>query len=1051
MRLSMLKRILSLVTCTLLFSAAAYAQGTLTGTVTDSQTGETLPSVNIILTELTKGTATGIDGNYELTGIQPGTYTVRVSFIGYSTIKEQITIEPGTNTKSFAMNQDIGMLDEVVVSGVADGTVRKKLTVSVTKVDAAQLNKVPAMSVSGSLAGKVSGVTIRNGSGVPGGESQVQLRADNNLNVSSNPLIIVDGVILEGTMADINPDDIANIEVVKGAAASSLYGSRAGNGVIVITTKRGGLLENGDIDVTVRNEVGIQQLARYIDLADHHAYKLASDWKEYDAFTKYDGVIYPDGYQGGFHPDVQGSRDTENDHYMDNPYSNGKDPQKSFFQNGNNYTNYISLATRVDKINLFGSFENSSQNGIIPNTGGYDRKNFRINADYNIANWLKISATNLIINAASDIPGGSSVNDDGNSGIFFNVVLAEPDNNFFLSNPDGQPYFYRHNQWSNETNPLYTTYKNERNETRHRFLGNYNVKANPLDWLEYQGSYSIENINNRYTSYYPYDTYTLGGSDPYGLIYSEGSLYKFSNEQIAQTSQHKLITRHQLGKLYTKVTLSYLWEDNHYESYYANGSDFKVRGLPRFQAMDTDDISAGSYIEDVRAENYFAITSFDWDDKFLVDAMLRRDGSSLFGPNNRWNNYYRLSAAYRVTEDFDIPYFNELKIRAAQGTAGIRPEFSWQYETFEVDAGNTSKEKLGNKNLQPSHTTETEFAINGTVSNRVNFELSYANSTTENQFLEVPLLPIAGYTHQWQNAGTIESKSFEVNLQSDIIQKRNLTWNVGLTWSKSVQEISKLDVPAYQDGPSGLFYMREGEEYGAIYGYDWVTTLDQMSQQLPEGDEIGDYHVNSEGYVIKSTYIDKDDGKEKAAEGSQHEAPIKLLDEYGDAAFVQIGNGRPDWTAGITNTISYKGFSAYILLDIKHGGDIYNRKSQWLTRDNRLGILDQNGKSKDEKKTFDYYKGFYDVNSNNSYWVEDGGYVKFREVSISYQFGQEQLAKVFGNALKSATISAIGRNLYTFTNYSGYDPEVGSIRTPYDGTGRYPNFRNYALSLSLKF
>jgi hypothetical protein len=199
----MFKKLLSLAISAYVFSTLAFAQsGTLSGTVTDTNTGETLPAVNVVITEIMKGASTNADGVYTITGIEPGTYTVEVTYIGYSTITEEITVSAGANTLDFEMSTDIGLLDEIVVSGVADATPRKKLTVSVAKVDAAQLSKVPATSVTSALAGKVSGVTIKASSGTPGGVSDIQVRSDNNLSVSSNPLVVVDGVIVEGGLGE---------------------------------------------------------------------------------------------------------------------------------------------------------------------------------------------------------------------------------------------------------------------------------------------------------------------------------------------------------------------------------------------------------------------------------------------------------------------------------------------------------------------------------------------------------------------------------------------------------------------------------------------------------------------------------------------------------------------------------------------------------------------------------------------------------------------------------------------------------------------------------
>jgi len=330
----MFKKLLSLAILSSLFTVSAFAQsGTLSGTVTDASTGESLPAVNVVLTEIMKGASTNADGEYQITGIEPGTYTVEVTYIGYSTISQDVSISVGANTLDFEMSTDIGLLDEIVVSGVADGTPRKKLTVSVAKVDAAQLSKVPATSVASSLSAKVSGVQIRTTSGTPGGSADIQVRSDNNLSVGSNPLVIVDGVIIEGGLGDINTDDIESIEVVKGAAASALYGSRAGNGVVVVSTKRGAGLADGDVNVTIRQEVGFQNLDKFIDLAEHHAFALADDWESESNFTKYAGVVYPAGYMGGYDPNIVGSRVTEDNQYMDNPFAINKNIQEEFFSN----------------------------------------------------------------------------------------------------------------------------------------------------------------------------------------------------------------------------------------------------------------------------------------------------------------------------------------------------------------------------------------------------------------------------------------------------------------------------------------------------------------------------------------------------------------------------------------------------------------------------------------------------------------------------------------------------------------------------------------------
>lgn len=1012
----------------LLFVQEGFSQSPLSGTVKESD-GSPVVGASVKVKSSKVGTITDANGNFTL-NVKPGQILV-ISAIGYT--EAEYDAKPGM---SISLSQDVQSMSEVIVTGVAGATTRKKMTVSVTKIGEERLSVVPATSAASALTGKVAGVRVSSASGSPGGGIDLQLRGDNNLNGSSSPLILVDGVILNGSLTDINVDDVESMEVVKGAAAASLYGSRAGNGVISITTKRGNRIDMNSTKITIRNEVGFQNLQSTLDLATHHPYQLADDWQSFTGqYTKYKTVTYPAGYLGGFSPDITGSRKIDPDHYMDNPFGVNIDQQKEFFKTGTNYTNHVGLSTRSKNTNIYTSFENNSQGGIIQNTNGYERQNYRFNLDHKITSWLKLSTSNLFINTKTQYPG------DG-GGIFFNIVLAEPDNNLKLANPDGQPYYIRHNHWSNERNPLYSTWKNDRADFTRRWIGNYAANIKLAKWINIDASHSIENENYRYTSDNPYDTWVVGGSSPYGITYSKGSLYKYSSEAISQNSQFTINMSHKLGDLGIQSKLSYLNEDKHYENYEASGSQYAVRDLPTLENFANPTlINIGSYQEDVRAKNYFAIVGLDYKGKYLMDAMYRYDGSSLFGSEQRWHSYYRVSGAYRISEDVKIPGIEELKVRAAYGTAGLRPGFNWQYETYGINNGLTSPSQKGNVNLKPSQTAEKEIGLNVEFLKKFYFEGTYAKSTTSDQFLNVPLIPFLndGFTSQWQNSGTLDSKTLELTLGAKWIQKKDFNWNSNLVFSKVKQTISKLDIPPYQAGPDGLFYIREGETYGAIYGYTWVKSLDVMAKQLPAGKAIGDYEVNSDGFVV-----------DKGSQGKASEKPIKLKDANGADAFIKIGDGLPDFNLGFANTVSYKGLSLYVLIDVKKGGDVYNRKSQWLTRDSRNGIMDMFGVPDNQKKTYDYYQAFYDVNSNNSYWVEDAGFLKFREVSLGYNF-PESMLRSFKGVVKGINAKIIGRNLLTFTDYSGYDAEVGSIRNPFDGTGTYPNFRNIAFSLSLDF
>jgi len=1000
-------------------------EGSIKGQLTDKETGETIPAANVFIGSLARGTATDMDGNFLLENIATGTYKIQFSSIGYSTLEMEIAIKPGENILNASLKVDIGMLDEIVVAGVAEGTSVKKLTVSVARIDAEKLNMVPGQNINSALSGKVSGIQIQNTSGLPGASPNIQLRSDNTLG-NSSPMLVVDGLIMEGSLADLNTDDVANVEVVRGAAASALYGSRASNGVIVVTTKRGDNVAQGKIDITFRNEIGVQELQRTMDLANGHQFELADDWEQFSEYTRFAGVTYPDGYAGGFDARIAVTRTESADGFSDNPFAFDTDPQNSFFENGASATNFISMAGRSGKLNYYSSFERFSSQGVLPEIDGYQRSNFRLNADYRVNDWLKVSTSNLSITTTSDQPQ--------DLGVFFDVVLAEPDNRFDLVNPDGQPYYVRHNQWSNETNPIYNLYKNEFMTNTRRNLSNVSVDANPTDWLTYKFLYSHESDEYSRESFTPFDTYDAN------LVYTQGGLSIRDDQRENQNLQHTLTGRKIFGDLAASVTLSYIWEKSVFETNTITGNNFTVPGVPSIDAILPENINGTSFQSEVQAENYFANISLDYKDRYLLNALYRRDGSSQFGADARWNDFYRVSGAYRISEDIKIPNVQELKIRAAVGTAGLRPGFAAQYEVIGISNGNLSKNQLGNRLLRPSVTTETEIGLNATVFNRFSFEAIYSLNETVNEIVNVPLIPVAGFSSQAQNAVSLTGSTMEFTLAADWIRSKDLNWTTNFVWSASEQEISGLNRPPFFSGPDDLFQIAEGERYGAIFGRAFVRTLDQMQAQQGANYNPDAWVVNSDGYVIPA-----------GTEGTTDEAAQLVVDDNGAAVVQKIGDGRPDWIAGIANTVAYKNFSFYILFDIKQGGDVYNRKAQWLTRDNRNGIMDMIGVADDQKKTINYFQSFYDVNSNNEYWVEDGSFVKLRELAISYSVPRDVINRIAGNFIKDAKLSLIGRNLFTWTNYTGYDPEVGSIRNPVDGVNTYPLFRQYSASLTLKF
>ncbi|MEJ8843016.1 SusC/RagA family TonB-linked outer membrane protein [Lacibacter sp. H375] len=1025
-----------LLSCGLTFAQ----QRTVTGKVT-SEDGSPLAGATVSAKGGNSSTTTDVAGRFSL-AVGPKVKTLIFSYVGLATT--EVDIEGGE--VNISLKNQSAEISEVIVTGVAGATSRKKMTVSVTKVGAEQLQTVPASSAANALAGKVAGLKTSSVNGNPGQGADLLLRGDNNLGTSSAPLILVDGVILSGSLADINIDDVESIEVVKGAAAAAAYGSRAGNGVISVITKRGKGLGLNKPAITVRNEIGMQDLSHYLKTSESHYYRLATDWQTAQGkYTKYAGVTYPANYIGaGFDPGISGSRGIDPDGYMDNPFGVYRNPQAEFFRTGVNMVNFISVANRTEKNNVYLSFENNKQEGVVKLTDGYERQNFRFNIDQNITPWLRFSASNLFINRSSSTAGASS-------GLFYNIARMEKDVNLSAPNPDGQPYYLRINNFNAEvTNPLYPLYKQKNSSKSRRWVANYNVNIRFTQWADLDVIQTMETDNFRSSSINPQDTWTRSGGTAatMGMSYTQGSMSQSTSESRVNNTQINLNLNHKFGDFSTRGKLSYLYENRNYESNFISASQFRISGIENFENFSSIN-DASSYVESEKAQNYFAILGLDWKDKILFDGMFRYDGSSLFGPDARWNPYYRASAGYRISEDFKIKGIDELKIRAAYGTAGIRPGFDWQYEVYNLSNGNAVASQKGNTFLKPSTTEEKEIGLNVDFLKKFSLEVTYAESVTRDQFLNVPLIPFLndGFNSQWQNAGTVKSNTLELTFGANWIKKKDFSWKSTVVFSRVKQRITDLPIAPYlaggQDfnGDQNIFYVKGGEVYGAIYGYRMVRTLEEMATQLPAGKTISDYVINSEGYVIP-----------KGTEGTTSELPIKRLNSDGSLWYGKIGNGNPDFVAGITNTLTYKGFQLYILLDWKQGGDIYNGKEQRLVFNYISQKQDMTNVPAGQKKAAAYWgTGMYDANNANAYWVEDGTYLKVREIALGYSVPTKALSGIFNGFVKGINAKVIGRNLLTFTNYSGYDPEVGTIRYPVDGIYANPIYRNIAFSLQFNF
>jgi TonB-linked SusC/RagA family outer membrane protein len=1007
---------------------------TITGTIISSEDNLGVIGAAIIVKGTQIGTTADIDGNYKLT-VPADAKTLVFSFVG---LKSQ-EIEINGQTKiDVVLGPDIFKMDEVIVAGVASATPKRKLSVSVAKVGADDLESVPAASAATALQGKISGVTIVNAGG-PGQSASIRLRSSTSLTGNQSPLIIVDGIMVDGELSDFNVDDIESMEVVKGAAASALYGSRAGNGVISIKTKRGSSAQEGQTDVRVRNEFGLSNLAKEINVSEHNPYWLADDYQQ-PGYTKYYGVGYPANYSGGFNKNISGSRRLDLDHYNDNPYSFLMDPQNEIFKSGQFYTNYISIANNTNKTGFLLSFENNKNSGIVFNKNGSARQNIRINIDHKINDKIKLSASSLYAQTKIDMP---TLSNESSIAAFYDALFMNPDVDLNMSSPKSDTtilpnYFYKPDNWAISGNPKHTLYYEKIDKTRTSILLNLNASVNIFKWLVFDAEYSMEKRDMKLTRYVP-----VGFMTSFNENEKNGSMQEQTNDGLSQTFQTTFNLNGKFGDLVTKGKISYLFEKKEDVVFYSGGDSLLSSGVQTLSAISKN-ITIGSKNEIIKAKNYFSILDLDFKEKYIASVLFRYDGSSLFGPENKWKPYYRYSLAYRLGEEIKIPNIQELKLRYSVGTSGQRPGYDYQYETFALINGQYIPYSAANKAIKPSETKETEMGVNIQFFERFEAEITYSFNETKDAIIKVPLSAATGFSYQWQNAATLTGNSFEFTLGTQAIKTKSFEWRLNLSYDRIRQEVSDLKAPAYLYGPSTAFeyfYVKKGETFGVMYGYDWVKSLDQMKQQLPINDFIDNYIVNSDGYVIK-----------KGTEGTRYEKPIPLLNPDSTRFFGKIADMNADFNMSLNSTFTWKTLTLTMLWNWKSGGNVYNYTKQNLYLDMRSGDYDQSSKPDYQKKSIDYYNTFYDAFNANSYFVEDGSYLKLRELSVYYTFGKKLSTKL--GFIKGGKIGVLGRNLLTFTNYTGWDPEVASGN---DLTNfavdmfNYPNFRSYTVSLELKF
>jgi len=1075
---------------------------TLTGTV-KSEAGDPLENANVLITDMAISVATNAAGRYTIVipaeRVRGQTVALTARSIGYKAVSKPVTLSGGTVNNDFSLARDINRLSDLVVTGVSGATEQKKLAFTVASVSAEDM-PVPGSNPLTQLQGKVAGANIVSGNGRPGSAPAIILRGPQSLNASGRsqePLLIIDGTISSGSIQDINPQDIENIEIVKGAAASSIYGSRAGNGVIQITTRSGknqtegvkfraqteygvGTLENSYLypkthfllmDPTYTrfcvNVAATQDCSRTVDFAQ-------------EVFRVNDGAVDftlpPVNFtnDGGIalNPGPQRLRSL----FQVNRFPLTYNPINQFLTNGATSNTTFDATGKVGRTNFFASINQLRNEGAVKFIPGYRRNSVRLNVDQQLPSNISFSIRTTF----------NDIIDYNNGSAFFSLTRQPASANLLARDTKGRLNYRTviQGQGSQNTNPAYNSENFQPVNKISRFLGSATARWQPLTWLDGEVNFGYDGRQNFQESQVDKGFLTTGTTQNLGTINRSANRGYALNSSLSVTARRSFFG----DALNTRTNFRATYEGTDDRNQALQGTNLVVPGLADPDAAITGQTIGGG-TETTKQVGYVLEFAPDYKGRYITSFSIRRDAASLFGAAERWATYMRGSLAWRLSDEpwFQQNFFSDLKFRASVGQAGNRPRYNAQYETFNIGAGGSlSPQALGNKNLKPEVTTETEIGVDMEIKNRYQLTVTNALNVIDQQLLPVVPPASAGVATQWQNAGELTNKTWEVSLNIPIILRRNLNYQMRVSADRTTSTISRLDIPERtlagggQQGAETMFNLKQGQRFDAMFGRKFIKDCKDMPADFIAKCGPGqEFQANSDGYVVwvgqgntpndgitKNLWMTLLPAANAPYGGGINKFPLAWgmpmiqRDAAGNKMRQVIGQALPDFKWATAHTVTYKRFSAYGLLDAVVGKDVWNVGRQWSFGDFMNADADNAGRTVETAKPMGYYfraentggiGGLYDELGLNNNTVEDASYVKLRELNVGYRIGS--IAGI-GNW----QVSIIGRNLKTFTNYRGFDPEVGigggtinsAVLNAVDGFV-FPNMRQFTFSLSTSF
>lgn len=1007
----------------LLMSAAVFGQQrTITGTVTEASDGTTLPGVTILVKGTTNGTTTDLNGNYTLR-VNENAKALVFSFIGMKTTEVPLKDQNVINVKMEIANTT---LDELVVIGY--GAVKKSdLTGSVASIGNEELKKIPVNSLDQGIQGKVTGVQVTQMSSQPGGATSVRIRGGNSILAGNEPLYVIDGVLTESQidlswigspaqngLSSINPNDIESIEILKDASATSIYGARGANGVVLITTKRG---KSGKDNLTFEAYFGMQVKAKDVNVMNATDFAKLYDEAGYNADSAY-VPLYPN-------PDSLGE---------------GTDWQKEIYRNAPIQNYQVSFSGSNDKTTYALSLGYYNQGGIIYGSD-FKRYSFRVNLDRKMSSRLtggtNLSYTRTEANTVpTDTPGGFFPG-VVNTALIFNPALPVYDSTgqYTLTDPNADAWL---------DNPVAVTRDVTAIDKVDRLLGNIYLEYAIIRDLKFRTNFGLDlyhSVQDMYTPRYVYSGSFNNGQARFAT--TDILNYIFDNTLTYNKTWNKI---HSINAL-----AGFTYQNNSTRTFIdiATGFPNDILGYYGIEYATNMPTVYASF-NNSTSVSYLTRVNYNLMDRYLFTVTCRVDGSSKFGSNNRYATFPSAAVAWRASEENflkNVSWLSNLKLRVSYGLSGNDRIYNYAYirtiaSTIyyfnnSFPGSGFAPNNPGNNNLKWETTAQFDVGADvGFFDGRISATIDYYNKQTSDLLYYSNLPWVTGYSSYLNNIGKLRNNGVELALNTANFVGA-FKWNSILNLSLNRNMVTELNGSelfinndTYKLKIGNWAVIREGEPMGSFYGLvsDGIWQTAEAETAAKYGAQPGDFK-----------YVDQNnDGK------------INSLD------CGIIGHALPDFTWGFTNTFSFKNFTLDIFLQGSQGNQILNS--------NRFELESGNGLSNASIKLLDRWtptnpsNTYPRANRNADYlhmsdrYLEDGSYLRVKTVTLSYELPDKAVKAI---RLSRVKFYVTAQNLFTVTNYSGFDPEVGSFgldntRLGYD-FGSYPSVKTYILGASITF